>query len=258
MRRSGVGGTPRAALVPARLLALALVLALGLGGLAACTGQDEAEGPDTPTSPPSASVEEGETLRARPVRTTVEVGTVVGALPFDRRRQVAASVGRAADAWIDGAFVQRRYPRPGSRQAFQGAFSSFTRSTARQAAADRRLTTAAAVSARVDDLVAVRRRVLVDVLSVKRVPRAATARVGLVYATDGRVRDRFLVQARLAMTHDAREGWQVVAYDVTQARGAAAAPRAGGQKSGQQDKQKKQKAGQKTKQKAKRRTGASR
>ncbi|TIC84094.1 hypothetical protein [Nocardioides sp. GY 10127] len=192
-------------------LLLAVALTLGLGG---CTDSDGGQ----PTSDgATASVAPGRLLERRPAPTVVLVGEVAGALPRERTRQVAAAVADVADTWMDGGFTSGDYPRPGTRRAFSRAFSGFTGSTAHQAAADRRRTTAAAISSRIEGLVAVRRVVHVDVLAVGAHARAATARVRLVYDTEGRLTGRFAVAARLAMTRVGRH-WRVLAYDVTQTR----------------------------------------
>ena len=76
------------------------------------------------------------------------------------------------------------------------------------------LATSARLGGRIDDLVPLRRRVAVDVLATRQVPRAATARVRMDYRTTGEVERRIRVQGRLLLTFD--RGWRVFGFDVTQ------------------------------------------
>ena len=193
---------PRSATLTASLATVVALAALG-----GCSGDDGAGG-GGPDSPSGGSG----TDRAAAVRTVVVPGQRVGRLPPERHRQVARRVAAVVDGWWDAAFVDADYPRAG--RDYQGSFPGFTRGAAAQAWRQRDLTTSARLGARIDDLVPLRRRVAVDVLATRQVPRAATARVRMDYRTTGEVEKRIRVQGRLLLTFD--RGWRVFGFDVTQ------------------------------------------
>ena len=163
------------------------------------------------------------------MRTVVVPGQRVGQLPPQRHRQVARRVAAVVDGWWDAAFVRADYPR----RRYQGSFPGFTRTAAAQAWRQRDLMTSARLGPRIDALVPLRRRVAVDVLSTRQVPRGATARVRMDFRTTGEVQRRIRVQGRLALTY-LRGGWRVFAFDVTQG---PLAPAAGSRQDGQRGKQ---------------------
>lgn len=143
-------------------------------------------------------------------RTIVVPGKRVGLLSPKRHEEVAARVSRVVDGWWDAAFVDADYPRT----RYQNSFPGFTRLAAAQAWRQRDLTTSARLGKRIDALIPLRRRVAVDVLARRQVPRAATARVRLDYRTTGEVRKRMRVHGRLLLTFD--RGWKVFGFDLTQ------------------------------------------
>lgn len=200
------------------LLALALT-ATGCSG----DGADDAD-PDGPGRSRSGST--AQEAGADRVRTEVVVGEAVGRIAPRRHQEVARRVARVVDGWWDAAFVDAAYPRT----RYRGAFPRFTRAAAAQAWRQRDLMTSRRLGDRIDALVPVSRRVAVDVLAVRQVPRGATARVRMVYRTEGQLTRRVQVQGRLVLTW--RGGWRVFGFDVTQ--GPAPLPRdrdrrAGGQ-----------------------------
>lgn len=182
---------------------LALVL------LAGCTGEDG--------SGPGGGGAEGRggggraTSQDAGVRTVVVPGKRVGRLPPQRHRQVAQRVASVVDGWWDAAFVGADYPR----RRYQGSFPGFTRTAAAQAWQQRDLMTSARIGDRIEALVPLRRRVAVDVLSTRQVPRGATARVRMDFRTTGEVERRVRLQGRLVLSY-LRGGWRVFGFDVTQ------------------------------------------
>lgn len=149
------------------------------------------------------------------LRTRSDVGRVVGRLPGQRRRLARRQVTRVVDRWWDAAFLGGDYPRSDFRAAFPG----FTKGAELQARRDKELMSNVVLGARVDSVRATRRRVLVDLLAVRRSVRTATARFLLAFRTTGRRAGRVEVQGRLFLTRTPR-GWRVFGYDVS--KGASA------------------------------------
>lgn len=181
--------------VVAPFVALALVVGLG-----ACRGGSEDE--------PEPGASRAGTATAD-LATVVSLGRVTGDLDRDRgpvvRDAVAAVVGR----WLDAAYVGGDWPRRG----VEGAYPGFTRGAADQARADRVLTSNALLGPRLDDVVARRSAVTVDVLATGGRPRAATARFVLAMRLSGKVDRDERVSGRLYLT-PGEKGWQVIGYDV--------------------------------------------
>lgn len=172
--------------------------------VAGCSGGgDGGEGPEAD----GPSTGQGS---AEAVRTVVVPGKRVGQLSPQRHDQAAARVAAVVDGWWDAAFVDADYPR----SRYQDSFPGFTRGAAAQAWRQRDLTTSMRLGERIDALVPLRRRVAVDVLATRQVPRAATARVRMDYRTTGEVERRIRVQGRLLLTFD--RGWKVFGFDLTQ------------------------------------------
>lgn len=119
------------------------------------------------------------------------------------------AVGRVVDGWIDAAYLGGDYPRRDFRRAFPG----FTAGARRLALADRSLLTNQDIGRRIDGVRPVRRVVDVDVLAAHGHAMGATARVRLGFRTTGAIARRYLVRARLALSHT--DGWQVFGYDVS-------------------------------------------
>lgn len=177
--------------------------------LAGCTGED-GSGPRGEGAGGRGGAEGATTGRAA-APTVVVLGQRVGQLPPKRHRQVAQRVASVVDGWWDAAFVEADYPR----RRYQDSFPGFTRTAAAQAWQQRDLMTSARLGPRIDALVPLRRRVAVDVLSTRQVPRGATARVRMDFRTAGEVERRIRLQGRLVLTY-LRGGWRVFGFDVTQ------------------------------------------
>lgn len=190
-----------------RLLAPLLGPLLALVLVSGCTGEDGSGSRDG--GPGSRGEDAGR--QASGVPTVVVPGQRVGRLAPQRHRQVAQRVAAVVDGWWDAAFVEADYPR----SRYQGSFPGFTRTAAAQAWQQRDLMTSARLGSRIDALVPLRRRVAVDVLSTREVPRGATARVRMDFRTTGEVERRIRLEGRLVLSY-LRGGWRVFGFDVTQ------------------------------------------
>ncbi len=183
-------------------VALSATLALGL---ASCSGDDpdaddDAGGSDTSSGAPA-------------LRTTASAGTVVGALKGTRREQLVARVGNVVDGWIEGAYLGD-YPRTD----FSDAFAGFTPGAAADARRDGGLMSNKAIGKDVDQVVATRRKLVVDTLAVEGRAVSATARFVLAMEVEGEIRRKERVSGRLFMTY-ADGAWRVFGYDVARGRG---------------------------------------
>ncbi|WP_110241925.1 hypothetical protein [Nocardioides gilvus] len=178
-------------------------LALLIGSLSGCSGDDPAPGPRE--DPPA------EVATPAPLATSTKVVNVAGRLPKARRDAVGEQVTAVVDAWFDDAFVGGEFPRTVGEEAWGG----FTPDAAKKARKDKKLTSAAAVSEQVESIAADRRVVRNDVLAHKGRAQGVTARVLLRYETTGEVESTFLVRGRV-MLSPAKGGWKIFGYDLTQ------------------------------------------
>ncbi|MBC9733193.1 hypothetical protein [Nocardioides marmotae] len=206
------GTAPRRARRPLARTATALTLSLALAwGATACSGDgDEPAGDRTAGQrhTTAAPAPEG------PLPTTTTIGRVTGRLAADRRRPLKRQVARVVDGWLDAAYVGGDFPRVGGfRQAFPG-FSSGAKDEARR---DLRLMTNVGIAGRITGVDVRRRELRLDVLAVRGRPAGVTARVLLVFETEGDVRRRDRVAGRLYLTWR-NGGWQVFGYDVSRGR----------------------------------------
>lgn len=185
--------------------AAAAALALLMGSLAGCSGDDS---PERPEPEPEAEVEAAEPA---PLATSSKVANVAGRLPKARRDAIDARATKVVDAWLDAAYVGGDFPRSIDDEAWGG----FTSAAARKARKDRTITSAAAVSEQVEGVTAVRRVVRHDVFAANGRARGVTARVRLRYETEGSVESTFVVKGRVMLT-PASGGWKIFGYDLTQ------------------------------------------
>ena len=178
-----------------------LVLALATGG---CTGDDSGDDASDPSSSPGTGQ-----AAPREVKIRARVGTLAGELPRKRRKVVARDVGRVVDRWFEAAYLGGDYPRKGFKDGWPG----FTAGANAMARHDRRLTSNAQLSERIDGVQAISKLVKVDVFSPKKKPAGATARFRLVFRTSGNAERRVLVTGRLLLTK-VKEKWKVFGFDV--------------------------------------------
>lgn len=187
--------------------AVLAAVALAAGG---CGGSSSS----SPTTGPSSSTAGG----TPPVTTTVALAQVVGDLKKKYHRTFKAhekslrtQVGKAVDAWLDGGFVGVSYPT----SDFPTAFSSFTPQAAKDAGAQQRLMTNAALGPHIDGVTATKRHVSLDVLAPKGHTAGVTAHVVLKFTTSGQTQKKVTVTGRLFLTKDAQGDWQIFGYDVS-------------------------------------------
>ncbi len=183
----------------------AVTLAAGLVlGLGACTSTGDSE--------PAGPVETSSAPAAPPLPTTVKVGVVTGRVGGDEKKRAVSNVTRAVDGWLDAAYVGGGYPR----ETFADAFPRFTKGAADEAGRDVMLMTNADLGQQIEGVVPKIRRVTIDLLGVRGVAQAATARVRLVFVTEGGVERRVTVAGRLRLVRQHRV-WRVFGYDITKA-----------------------------------------
>jgi hypothetical protein len=198
---------PPAAAVPPLVVALAL-------GLGACSSTDDSEPAKPAATSPAAATP--------PLPTTVKVGVVTGRVGRQEEERAVRNVTRAVDGWFDAAYVGGDYPR----ETFADAFPRFTKGAADEAGRDVMLMTNAELGQRIDGVTPKIRRLTVDLLGVRGVAQAATARVRLVFVTEGGVQRRVTVAGRLRLVRQNRV-WRVFGYDITKAEVPAGATAAG-------------------------------
>lgn len=170
------------------MVGLILVLALSTG----CSGDDE---PDAPTS--SGSPQPGA------VRTTTKVSEITGALAKKDRQRVVKGVTRVVDGWFDAAFLDDA----------GNPFPGFTAGAAKLARRDADIMTAAGIEGAGEGVVAVRRRVTLDVLAARKRAVGVTAGVHLVLQAgdDGQ---RYVVRGTLQLERD-KADWRIFGYRIS-------------------------------------------
>lgn len=185
---------------PVVLLVLGLLLTSGCSVDDAPDARPPSSSPATTTSP----------VGPPPLTTRLTVGRVTGRVAAPARIRVVREVGSVVDRWTDAAFLAGDYPRGDFRDDFPG----FTRGAAIQARRDWRLMSNADIGRRVDEVHPRKRRVLVDLLGVRRKAVAATARFYLSFRTVGDVERIVVVRGRLRLV-PIGQAWRVFAYDVS-------------------------------------------
>jgi hypothetical protein len=187
--------------------AVLVAVALAAGGCGGSSSSSPATGPSSTTA-----------AGTPPVTTTVALGHVVGDLKKKyhhafkaHQKSLRAHVGKAVDAWLDGAFVGVSYPT----SSFPTAFSSFTPQAAQDAGAQKQLMTNATLGPHIDGVTATRRHVSLDVLAPKGHVAGVTAHVVLKFTTSGQTQKKVTVTGRLFLTKDAQGDWQIFGYDVS-------------------------------------------
>jgi hypothetical protein len=187
--------------VGAAVLAVALLVPLS-----GCSGGDD----DDKDAPSADTTSSSSSKPADPqVRTRSKVGAVVGRLPAAGKQRVRRDVAGLIDVWWQRAYVGD-YPRTSLGNAFVG----FTGPAQAQARRDKNLLSNVAIGNRLTDVEAVSRRVVVDVLAVKRQPVAATARVTLLMQLTGKqVNRRDRISGRVLLTFK-KGRWRVFGYDL--------------------------------------------
>lgn len=192
---------------PGRSVASGLCVVLALALVSGCSGGAE---PEPSADPSSVTAEPTSTRGAAPTR--VRMGHVLGRLPAARREALRGQIVEVVDAWWEASFLGGDYPR----SSFPSAFPGFTKGAEARARRDKHLMSNRELGPRIDSVVAVRRRVTLDVVSVDRRPRSVTARFVLAFETTGEEAGTTTVRGRLFLTRPQGQ-WQVFGYDVSRA-----------------------------------------
>lgn len=195
----------RAVRAPATAFVLATALVLG-----GCSGDPETPPPAPAASGPGST---GSASGGGRVPLDVRISTVRGLLDPKVGAEVRRDIAPVVDSWFENGFVGGRYPRSG----FGSALAVFTPGARRDARRDLRLLSNKDVGAKVTAVVPVQKTVRIDVLTAKGFPVGATARVRLVFRTEGRYAKRVSVTGRLFLEHQPNGKWRVFGYDVTKA-----------------------------------------
>lgn len=184
---------------------MAAAVALTLAG---CGGSD--------SSTPSAGTPSASAANP-PMATVVTIGQVAGAAHKPSRQRfkqqaahLRAEVGKAVDAWFDGAFVGVDYPTTD----FPAAFTSFTAQAKADATRQKALMTTGKLGAHIDGVTTLQRRVWLDALAPRGKAAGVTARFVLRFRTTGDVTKAVTVSGRLFLTRSAGGAWQIFGYDV--------------------------------------------
>ncbi len=177
--------------------------------LAACGGND--------SSTPSAGGSPSASAANPPMATVVTIGQVAGTVHKPNRQRferhashLRAEVGKAVDAWFDGAFVGVDYPTTD----FPAAFTSFTPQAKADATKQKSLMTTGKLGAHIEGVTTLKRSVALDVLAPRGAAAGVTARFVLRFRTSGDVTRTVTVSGRLFLTQGAGGTWQVFGYDV--------------------------------------------
>lgn len=193
----------------AALVAIAVTCVAIVGG---CSGDDPRRSTD---HEPSAS--DTESPEKPPVTTQVVVGRVAGNLGEARKQALKEEVKVIVDAFFEGAYLGE-FPR----SSYDTAYAAFTRGAREDAGRDRVLMSNAPIAGRIDSATGVKRKVALDVMSVRGVPQGVTARFTLDFETAGDLEQRERVKGYLLLDRESGQ-WKVFGYDVIRSviRGAA-------------------------------------
>lgn len=178
-----------------------------LGSTAGCTaGEPAVDG----TSPPAETSTPTAPPRSSPL--LVRVTRVSGDLADKDRRLLERNVGKVVAEYLDAAFLRRDYPR----KSFDDSFRAFSRGAAREAAADKRLLTNAALGQSTVWVRARRQVAYLSVLAPNEVAAGVTARiqVDLEVNRGARPPRRLQLSGRLLLTRRQTGGWQIFGYDI--------------------------------------------
>lgn len=159
---------------------------------------------------PQPSAQQSEQVQSE-APADVRVGTVSGRLTAAARAKAVRDVGGVALQWFNDAYLVGDYPRAGVGQAF----ATFTPGARRTAAHDAAMLSNEAIGKRIDAVSATTRKVRLDLLAAHRRVVGATARVQLVFTTQGDLKRTVTILGDLFLTPGAHGGWQVFGYKIT-------------------------------------------
>ncbi|WP_323794136.1 hypothetical protein [Nocardioides sp.] len=194
-----------------RAAAASLAAGVLVSALVGCSAGESLSSSETVEAAPTTTPEPA------PLATVSVIGRVDGALAKSDRGPLRIRVTSAVDRWIDAAY-SGDYPR----SDFSNAFASFTKEARGRARQDAALLSNSGIGPRLETVVPVQRRVVLDVLAVKGRAVGVTAKVRLAFdltgpLTDDRTRTD-LVTGSLFLTFDksgGAAGWRAFGYDLT-------------------------------------------
>ena len=182
------------------MLAVAVTAVAFVGG---CSDDDPAPSSDREPATPSESAPE-----ERPLTTKLTVGRVVGKVRDEEKRLMKEEVGAVVDEFFEGAYLGE-FPRA----TFDEAYASFTDGAREDALRDAALLSNVDLSDQIDTATGTKRRVALDVLSVKGKVKGVTARFTLKFDTTGDLEQTDKVGGYLLLDH--QNGiWRVFGYDI--------------------------------------------
>lgn len=204
---------------PARRVVAGAACVVLITATAACTNDSNQASPEPATPSESSSVGSGATLEAKPVPLSIRVTRVSGKLNKSQRGSLERRVGKAVSGYFDAAWLGGQYPRT----SFTGSFPTFSRGAARQAYAQRGLTTNAQLGGSTESVAPKQKKVWLSVLAPNKVAAGVTARFLLVFVADRgeAAAQKVRVTGELLLTHKKAGGWQVFGYDVQRSAKAA-------------------------------------
>jgi hypothetical protein len=192
----------RLARTPILLSALTLGAVLNTAG---CFGGDDSSTPaTTPPATPGAST------TSTPTPADVALATLSGRLTKAESTKATADIGAAVVHWFDGAYLTGDYPR----DSFGTAFGSFTVGAAALAGTQRALMSNAAVGSRIDTVTPAEERVRLDLIAVDHKVVGATARIRLVFRTEGSFAKTVTVAGKVFLTPGDKGGWRIFGYHI--------------------------------------------
>lgn len=188
----------------AALIAIAVTCVAIVGG---CSRSDEHK-PSVASGSDSSDGETPGKPAKPPVTTQVVVGKVVGKLGERQKQALKDDMKKLVDGFFEAAYLGE-FPR----KSFGEAYDTFTSGARDDAKRDADLLSNAAISDRIETATGVKRRVALDVLSVKGVAQGVTARFTLDFDTAGDLEQRDRVKGFLLLDHEGGH-WRVFGYNV--------------------------------------------
>jgi len=185
-----------------RAAAAAITTAVLLA-MTACSGSGDNDSDEPDADSSSAASPSG----PPPVATHTTMGVITGKLGGKDKTRIKKKIAAVVDDWLDAAYVGGKWPRP-----LEKAFPHFSNGAKRDARHDAALMSNQKYADRLETVEATKRRLRVDVLTVRKRPVAVTARFVLRMRLSGEVNRAEEVRGRLFLTN--REGWKVFGYDV--------------------------------------------
>lgn len=184
---------------------LGAVIVTSVAFVGGCSDDDD---PAPPAAQQPSDSATSSTPETRPVTTKATVGRVIGRLGDTQKDRMKAEVSALVDEFFDNAYLGE-FPRT----SFDKAYASFTAGARDDAVRDADLLSNTEIAEQIDTATSTKRRVALDVLSVKGKPQGVTARFTLDFETAGELERTDRVKGYLLLA-DEGEGWRVFGYSV--------------------------------------------